>query len=108
MTSFIDKDVNIVDNEFVEWVTVKKLTNKTGGSRTEVSVDSAYKKASDAQVLSILGRNRVFLLSAKEDANARSMTKNLSKYLVLSEGVDEEGLLNNLVYTLGERRSRFP
>lgn len=108
LTSLTDKDANIVDSESVEWVTVKNLTNNTGGSRTEASVDSAYEKASDAQVSSMLGRNRVFLLSAKEDANARSMMKSLSKYLALSEGVDEEGLLNNLAYTLSKRRSRFP
>ncbi|KAH7322511.1 reducing type I polyketide synthase [Stachybotrys elegans] len=51
--------------------------------------------------------SRVFMLSAKQEANLKATADNLYNYL---SGVDQadETLLDNLAFTLNERRSRFP
>ena len=98
-------------SKLVDWLTIKTKKNRTLGSRVELSVDSAYESASDsasdAQMPNTSKMNRVFLLSAKENGTARSMMRRLNNYLASFEGNDEEGFLDSLAYTLGDRRSRF-
>ncbi|RAH70054.1 type I polyketide synthase [Aspergillus aculeatinus CBS 121060] len=59
-------------------------------------------------------RSRVFVLSAKDSGVARRMGENLCDYLAArireSEGSEEseEELLDQLAFTLGQRRTRFP
>ncbi|OJK01160.1 hypothetical protein ASPACDRAFT_26431 [Aspergillus aculeatus ATCC 16872] len=57
-------------------------------------------------------RSRVFVLSAKDPAAARSMAENLRDYaatsLENSSGEDQERILDQLAFTLGQRRTRFP
>lgn len=90
------------------WKASASRQSKLTGLVENAASDSASDGAFDAQMSRMSGRNRVFLLSAKDDSTARSMVTNLKKYLVLSKGSDEEDLLDSLAYTLSERRSRFP
>lgn len=50
----------------------------------------------------------MFVLSAKDEIAARSMTSNLKTYLRDLEDLDQYTMLDNLAYTLGQRRSIFP
>lgn len=52
-------------------------------------------------------RPRLFILSAKDEHACRTMAINLAKYLQHLESVEDD-FLDNLAYTLGQRRSRFP
>ena len=102
---------NADDSKMVDWLTIKTKKNSTSSSGVSLSVDSAYESASDsasdAQMPNGPKRNRVFLLSAKENGTARTMMRTLNNYLASFEGNDEEGFLDSLAYTLGDRRSRF-
>ncbi|KAL9123055.1 MAG: hypothetical protein Q9187_000382 [Circinaria calcarea] len=51
---------------------------------------------------------RVFVLSAKDQGVAKSMIANLSDYLKLGADQNEPVVLQDLAYTLGQRRSFFP
>ena len=50
----------------------------------------------------------MFVLSAKDEIAARSMTSNLKTYLRDLKDTDQYTMLGNLAYTLGQRRSIFP
>ena len=50
-------------------------------------------------------RSLIFQLSAKHEDAAQQMKLNLSTYLQAQENVAERSLLENLAYTLGQRRS---
>jgi acyl transferase domain-containing protein len=52
-------------------------------------------------------KSRVFLLSAKDEAAATAMAINMQKYLRQSKHIGKAGFLDNLAYTLAERRSIF-
>lgn len=53
-------------------------------------------------------RARIFMLSAKDEVAARSMAVGLRQYLgSLGKDRDEERLLDQLAFTLGQRRSHF-
>ncbi|KAI2787746.1 Highly reducing polyketide synthase azaB [Penicillium oxalicum] len=55
-------------------------------------------------------RSRVFLLSAKDPAAARSMGENLYDYVATTlenSRENEEQILDQLAFTLGQRRTRF-
>jgi acyl transferase domain-containing protein len=54
-------------------------------------------------------QSRVLMLSAKDEQAAKNMVQNLQEYLENAAGsTNEQELLDNLIYTLGERRSVFP
>ncbi|KAI9741637.1 MAG: polyketide synthase [Cirrosporium novae-zelandiae] len=55
-------------------------------------------------------QRQIFMLSAKDEGAARDMVANLNTYIKehTAPGVNEGKWLNNLAYTLSERRSRFP
>ncbi|KAF1941682.1 hypothetical protein EJ02DRAFT_491319 [Clathrospora elynae] len=57
---------------------------------------------------SAIPRSRVFLLSANDERSLNQMGETLAEYLQAQNVMNEEDLLDNLAYTLGERRSRFP
>ena len=69
--------------------------NLTNGTSNEISNGTSGDKA------------HVFLLSAQDEAAARSMAASLRDYLGTRE---EEGpqFAENLAYTIGQRRSVFP
>lgn len=53
-------------------------------------------------------RSRVVSLSAKDERAAKMMVENLKRYLI-TRGEENEGrTLDNLTYTLGQCRTRFP
>ncbi|KAI4950323.1 Type I Iterative PKS [Alternaria rosae] len=53
-------------------------------------------------------RSRLFLQSANDERSLIQMGQDLSKHLQRQDVFDEEQLLDNLAYTLCERRSQFP
>ncbi len=53
------------------------------------------------------GNSRVFIVSAKDPNVTRNIAKNLATHLRTTIGTEEEPLLNDLSYTLSERRSRL-
>ncbi|KAK5652872.1 hypothetical protein OQA88_9538 [Cercophora sp. LCS_1] len=53
-------------------------------------------------------RPRVFILSAKDEKAVQAMVSNLKDYLLQARPEDESEFLDNLAYTLGQRRSLFP
>ncbi|QQK46332.1 Lovastatin diketide synthase LovF [Penicillium digitatum] len=55
-------------------------------------------------------RSRIFILSAKDELTCRQMASNLKDYLLCLDlaSEEEEKFLNDLSYTLSQRRSRFP
>ncbi|RAL13057.1 type I polyketide synthase [Aspergillus homomorphus CBS 101889] len=53
-------------------------------------------------------RSRMFVLSAKDPAAVRTMGENLQKYVAALTSEDEEQVLDQLAFTLGQRRTRFP
>jgi acyl transferase domain-containing protein/ubiquinone/menaquinone biosynthesis C-methylase UbiE len=55
-------------------------------------------------------QSRLFILSAKDERACRAMASNLKDYLhrLDLDGEEEDRFLDNLAYTLGQRRSRFP
>jgi len=52
-----------------------------------------------------LNQSLIFQLSAKHEEGAQQMKVNLSTYLQDRKEVNERSLLENLAYTLGQRRS---
>ena len=52
-------------------------------------------------------RSRVFLLSAKDETAATAMSSNMQTYLQQCKHTGKAGFLDNLAYTLAERRSIF-
>ena len=52
--------------------------------------------------------SRVIMLSAKDEVAAKAMVANLKNYLEKNKFDDEEAFLDDLAYTLGQRRSIFP
>ncbi|KAK3352846.1 hypothetical protein B0T25DRAFT_580684 [Lasiosphaeria hispida] len=55
-----------------------------------------------------VAHSRVFVLSAKDERAAQIMATNLRDYLLKTTPEDESEFLDNLAYTLGQRRSVFP
>lgn len=53
-------------------------------------------------------KSRVFVVSAKDEITARSITSNLKTHLRDLKDLDQHTMLDNLAYTLGQRRSIFP
>lgn len=53
-------------------------------------------------------RSRVFILSAKDEKVAEAMVENLKNHLLKAKPDDENEFLDNLAYTLGQRRSLLP
>ncbi|KAI1412497.1 putative FSP1 [Hypoxylon sp. FL1857] len=53
-------------------------------------------------------KTKVLILSAKDEKTCQRMVSDLKEYLKQSQAVDEDKLLQSLVYTLGQRRSLFP
>ncbi|KAJ5822474.1 hypothetical protein N7447_004814 [Penicillium robsamsonii] len=56
-------------------------------------------------------RSRVFVLSAKDPTAARSMGENLCDYVATNlenSSENQEQILDQLAFTLGQRRTRFP
>ncbi|CAG9990181.1 unnamed protein product [Clonostachys byssicola] len=51
---------------------------------------------------------RVFVLSAKDERGTRRMMEDLAGYLEKKQVKDDEELLRDVAFTLGQRRSRFP
>ena len=56
----------------------------------------------------IISHPKVIILSAKDETTTRAMAANLKDYLTKTAVEDESKFLENLAYTLGERRTRFP
>ena len=54
------------------------------------------------------GRSRLFCLSAKDKTSTSSMMIQLEQYLGDAQIHDQGPFLDDLGYTLGQRRSRFP
>jgi len=52
--------------------------------------------------------NKIFVLSAKDEAACKKMAADLANYFVSAKVDDPDRTLDDLAYTLGERRSRFP
>ncbi|KAK3904486.1 hypothetical protein C8A05DRAFT_13641 [Staphylotrichum tortipilum] len=66
---------------------------------------------SDSDSGPLHARSRVFMLSAKDETATQAMVDNLKEYLVdanTRKTHNEDAFLDNLAYTLGHRRSRFP
>lgn len=59
---------------------------------------------------SVKPRSRLFLLSAKDETALKKMAENLKSHLQRRESsaVDEDKYLDDLAYTLGQRRTRLP
>ncbi|KAL2128609.1 hypothetical protein VTI74DRAFT_8937 [Chaetomium olivicolor] len=55
-----------------------------------------------------LSRSRVFILSGRDERATQAMASNLKDYLKRVKTADEDVFLDNLAYTLGQRRSVFP
>lgn len=53
-------------------------------------------------------RSRIFLLSGKDEQAAVAMASNLMDHLSKQQFTSEQQYLDDLAYTLGQRRSRFP
>ncbi|KAJ5357821.1 hypothetical protein N7541_004979 [Penicillium brevicompactum] len=55
------------------------------------------------------GRSKIFILSAKDEKSCKTMASNLTAYLQdhISDSKDHD-LFDNLAFTLGGRRTRFP
>ncbi|KAH8811665.1 putative polyketide synthase [Xylogone sp. PMI_703] len=54
------------------------------------------------------GRRRVFTFSAKDEEASLRMISNMRTYLKEHTDMDKEVFLDNLAYTLGQRRTAFP
>lgn len=52
--------------------------------------------------------SKVFILSAKDEQAALKMASDLKHHLLEIQPDDERRYLDNLAYTLGQRRTRFP
>lgn len=70
---------------------------------TDSSITNSLSENSD-QALS----SKVFILSAKDEQAALKMVSNLKQHLLEIQPDDERKYLDNLAYTLGQRRTRFP
>lgn len=53
-------------------------------------------------------QSRVIALSARDESSTQTMANNLRSYLQTTKVEDEELFLDDLAYTLGQRRSVFP
>ncbi|KAL7625005.1 hypothetical protein AAE478_004219 [Parahypoxylon ruwenzoriense] len=53
-------------------------------------------------------KTKVLVLSAKSEQVCQSMVSNLKKYLESKKVSNEDALLENIIYTLGQRRTLFP
>ncbi|KAK4173467.1 putative polyketide synthase [Triangularia setosa] len=75
--------------------------------RTDLSNVNGHSRRSSSAAED-LPRRRVFVLSGKDERATRAMVSNLKEYLLGTKIADQDGFLDNLAYTLGHRRSRFP
>lgn len=53
-------------------------------------------------------QSRVIILSAKDEQSTQTMASNLAEHLKVTKVEDEKKFLDNLAYTLGQRRTMFP
>lgn len=53
-------------------------------------------------------RSRLFVLSARDELACRAVAANLRRYLEDATIANEDEFLDDLAYTLGQRRNRFP
>lgn len=60
------------------------------------------------QALESIERSMIFQLSAKQEDVAQQMKANLTRYLQTRQESNERSFLENLAYTLGQRRSTHP
>lgn len=82
-----------------------------GGTNGHVILDdpSYYRPhANGSNVSSPVEKRQIFTLSAKDEGSAKTMVANLKSYLEKPRDEPESEFLDNLAYTLGQRRSRFP
>lgn len=92
-------------------VIMEDLDSFTGSRRLQqaANLDNASSRSRrSSSSLEYLPRRRVFVLSGKDERATQAMVSNLKDYLLNTKITDEDGFLDNLAYTLGHRRSRFP
>ncbi|KAF1850336.1 uncharacterized protein K460DRAFT_400404 [Cucurbitaria berberidis CBS 394.84] len=77
-------------------------------SRGHTRNDSGFVSPTSDTSFSAASRSRVFLLSANDERGLAQMGQTLADHLQTQTVFNEEELLDNLAYTLSERRSRFP
>lgn len=83
------------------------MTNGTNGHQT-VDQSEAHGLTNGTNGHQIIDQSKVIVLSAKDEASTQVMAANLKDYLTTTTIKDEGKFLDNLAYTLGERRTRFP
>ncbi|KAK3389414.1 hypothetical protein B0H63DRAFT_518643 [Podospora didyma] len=85
------------------------ITNGNGFTNGNGSTNgNGHHDYSDSEPDSHASRSRVFMLSAKDEKAAQAMLINLKEYLATIDKENEEEFLDNLAYTLGQRRSLLP
>ncbi|KAK4677801.1 Type I Iterative PKS [Podospora pseudoanserina] len=92
-------------------VIMEDLDSFTGSRRLQqaANLDNASSRSRrSSSALEYLSRRRVFVLSGKDERATQAIVSNLKDYLLNTKTTDEDGFLDNLAYTLGHRRSRFP
>ncbi|KAF1829663.1 hypothetical protein BDW02DRAFT_138335 [Decorospora gaudefroyi] len=70
--------------------------------------DSGFVSPTSDQSISLAIRSRLFVVSANDQSSLTQMSHVLGEHLQALAVFDEDELLDNLAYTLCERRSRFP
>lgn len=92
-----------------------------GGANAHVVIEdyqsflSSTKHITNASITGNLSENidqapssKVYVLSAKDEQAALKMASDLKQHLLEIQPDDERRYLDNLAYTLGQRRTRFP
>ncbi|KAH8799819.1 hypothetical protein F5884DRAFT_905307 [Xylogone sp. PMI_703] len=88
----------------------KRITNGTtnGVNGTAKKVNGTTNGVNGVNGTHKPSQSRVITLSAKDEQATQAMISNLKDYLLKTKIENEDELLSNLAYTLGERRSVFP
>ncbi|KAJ4376392.1 hypothetical protein N0V83_001675 [Neocucurbitaria cava] len=76
-------------------------------ARGHIRNDSGFVSPTSDTSVSATTRSRIFLLSANDERTLVQMGQTLADHLQAQSVFNEEELLDNLAYTLSERRSRF-
>ncbi|RDW58830.1 hypothetical protein BP6252_13306 [Coleophoma cylindrospora] len=82
-----------------------------GGTNAHVIVESAdsFLPRSEAPQPSLKDKTKVLILSAKSEEGCKNSVSNLKTYLENKKWIaNEEALLENVMYTLGQHRTQFP
>ncbi|KAH8799346.1 putative polyketide synthase [Xylogone sp. PMI_703] len=101
------KAKSILDSESGDITSDYSIRSASGN--TNSNLESHTNGRSNGKVDNLLpeGRTRLFIISGFDEAASERQARILGSYLESRQGLDDDNYLDDLAYTLGERRTEF-